>query len=131
MENGEAGGEFGAVSRLTGLWFGPYMILGRGWGRSWCRWDQRWGDLAAAAVGEDKYARAGAALVNGHGGSPEKVNFGFIGKPARERSRALLCVGEVWQVGMELSSRMMVKGFLEPGKILRLTYNAIRHMLHG
>jgi len=30
-----------------------------------------WRHLAAATVGEDKHARAGAVLVNGHGGSPE------------------------------------------------------------
>ena len=68
-----------------------------------------WGHLAAAAVGKEKHTRAGAVLVNGHSGSPEKLNFRLIGKPAQERSRAHFSMGEVWQLGMELSSRMLVK----------------------
>ena len=69
-----------------------------------------WGHLTAAAVGEDKHARAGAILVDGHGGSPERLNFRLSGKPAQERSRAHFSMGEVWQLGMELSSRMLVMG---------------------
>jgi hypothetical protein len=69
-----------------------------------------WGHLAAAAVGKEKHARAGAVLVNGHSGSPERLNFRFSGKPAQERSRAHFSMVEVWQAGMELSSRMLVKG---------------------
>jgi len=49
------------------------------------------GELAAAAVGEEKGAGAGAVLVNGHSGSPERLNFGFSGKPARkDRGHTLL-----------------------------------------
>ena len=61
-------------------------------------------------VGEEKGARAGAVLVNGHSGSPERLNFRFSGKPAQEKSRAHFSLGEVWQLGMELSSRMLVMG---------------------
>jgi hypothetical protein len=41
-----------------------------------------WGHLAAAAIGEDKHTRAGAVLVNGHGSSPERLNFGCRGTRA-------------------------------------------------
>jgi len=71
-----------------------------------------WGKLAAAAVGEEMGARAGAVLVNGHSGSPERLKFRFSGKPAQEKSRAHFSMGEVWQLGMELSSSMLVKGCL-------------------
>ena len=58
-----------------------------------------WGHLAAAAIGEDKHTRAGAVLVNGHSGSPEKLNFRLSGKPAQERSRAHFSMGGSVAVG--------------------------------
>jgi len=76
------------------------------------------GHLAAAAVGEEKHARAGAVLVNGHSGSPERLKFRLSGKPAQEKSRAHFSMAEVWHLGMELSSRMLVKGRL--GRHLRV-----------
>ena len=69
-----------------------------------------WGKLAAAAVGEEKGARAGAVLVDGHSSSPERLNFRFSGKPAQERSRAHFSMREVWQLGMELLSSVLVIG---------------------
>src|SRR6267154_1561417 len=69
-----------------------------------------WGQLAAAAVGEGKGARAGAVLVNGHSSSPERLNFRFSGKPAQEKSRAHFSMRIAWQLGMELSNRILVTG---------------------
>jgi hypothetical protein len=78
-----------------------------------------WGHLAAAAVSEEKHTRAGAVLVNGHSGSPERLNFGCSGESAQEKSRAHFSTWEGWQLGMELSSRMLVKisreGTYRPG----------------
>jgi hypothetical protein len=54
--------------------------------------------------------RERAVLVNGHSGSPEKLKFRLSGKPAQKKSRAHFSMGEVWQLGMELSSRKLVRG---------------------
>src|SRR5260221_874645 len=57
-----------------------------------------WGHLAAAAIGEEKHTRAGAVLVNGHSGSPERLKFGCRGNPrGKNRGRtSLQNKGDIW-----------------------------------
>jgi hypothetical protein len=49
-------------------------------------------------VGEEKGARAGAILVSGHSGSPERLNFGCRGNPrGKNRGRtSLQNKGGIW-----------------------------------
>lgn len=55
--------------------------------------------LATAAIREEKHTRAGAVLVSGHSGSPERLKFRLSGKPAQGKIAGTLFYGASVAVG--------------------------------
>jgi len=83
------------------------------------------GKLAAAAVGEEKDARAAVVLVIGHRSSPERMNLDAVGSPRRkDRGHTFLwvkCGSWVWscQVKYWLKGARVVGHLAKDGAHLR------------